>query len=70
MWSRPPVVWVIRPVGSPICSTRPDASTSVLSGTTSWYFSDEDPELITSTGPLIADPPTALTRRSPPPAPP
>ena len=47
------VVWVIRPVDSPICSISPVASTSALSGFSSWYFSDDEPELITSTGPAV-----------------
>ena len=36
--------------GSPIRSIVPLAVTSPVSGTTSWYFSDEEPALRTSTG--------------------
>src|SRR5918997_3767838 len=43
-------LWSATPLGSPIRSTSPLASTSPPSGTSSWYFSDEDPALSTRTG--------------------
>src|SRR5918997_2909421 len=43
-------LWSATPPGSPIRSTSPLASTPPPSGTSSWYFSDEDPALSTRTG--------------------
>ena len=43
------VVCVIIPVSRPIRSTRPLACETPVPGSTSWYFTDEEPALMTST---------------------
>ena len=45
--------WVIDDPRSPIRSHSPSALTTSVSGCTSWYFSDDEPALRTSTAPLI-----------------
>ena len=42
-------VWVERPTGSPMRSTRPDASTVSASMSINWYLKEDDPLLTTST---------------------